>query len=120
MEIVEILDNDYLIRRIPLNNPDYLKPDGTICSYAFKPKKKSLNEISVNIKKLTTYIESVIDSESFGLLQLTAKVIRENSLDCIHSPESTNYSHASVKGQFTNSVCKNLAKSSNLINESDF
>jgi len=111
MEIIEIVDEDYLLRRIPVDNPNYLKPDGNITSYAFKPKK-GLDEISVNLKKLTSYRDSVLDDAKFKLVQLTAKAVRQNNLDCIHSPEPDNYSHSSIKGNFSNSACKNMARNS--------
>jgi hypothetical protein len=39
MEIVPILDNDYVFRRLPRNNPSFIKPDGSITSAAFKTRR---------------------------------------------------------------------------------
>ncbi len=117
MEIFEILDEDYLLRRIPVDNPNYIKPDGNITSFAFKPKK-GLDEISVNLKKLTSYRDSVLDDAKFKLVQLTAVVVRQNNLDCNHSPEPDNYSHSSIKGNFINSASKNMARNSVLLEAS--
>lgn len=117
---MDILDDDYLLRRIPRNNPDYIKEDGTICSYAFKPPGKNINEISVNIKRLTTYNDTVINKDDFCLAQIQASVVRNNNLTCVHKPEEDNYSHASITGEFKNSVCKNLARSSEIIKEDNY
>ncbi len=120
MELIEILDEDFLLRRIPKDNPNYVKPDGTISSYSFKPRGKAVNEISVNIKHLTNYKDSIIDESKFILVQLLAGIPRENGLICVHSPEASNYSHASVAGNFTNSVSRVLARSSVFVGRGDF
>lgn len=120
MELIEILDEDLLLRRIPKDNPNYVKPDGTISSYSFKPARKDLNEISVNIRRLTNYKDSVIDESKFTLVQLLARIPRENGLNCVHSPENSNYSHASVSGNFTKPVCRTLARNSVFVEAGDF
>ncbi len=120
MELIEILDEDLLLRRIPKDKPNYIKPDGSISSYSYKPASKHQNEISVNIKRLTNYNDSIIDESKFLLVQLLASIPRENGLNCVHSPEESNYSHASITGNFTNSVCRILARSSVLVDEGDF
>ena len=53
-----ILDNDNLLRRVPFVDPKYVKDDGTLTSFAFQ-LKKGTSGLSVNVERLTTYVDSI-------------------------------------------------------------
>jgi hypothetical protein len=54
-------DEDNLLRRVVFTNPHYVKPDQTVSSFAFTPRKiNGVPEgLSVDIERLTTYEASI-------------------------------------------------------------
>lgn len=103
-----IRNEDNLLRRIPFRDPNYIKPDGSITSFAFKPRRGE-EGLSVNIERLTDYRSSILDPERFKLFFVLAGFIRELGLYCVHSPVKGNPAHALIKGSFTNSICRKMA-----------
>jgi hypothetical protein len=104
----EINDEDLLLRRVPFTDPNYIREDGSITSFAFTLKKNE-DGLSVDIDTLTTHDKSVLDRTKFRLYGLKAGVPREAGLACVHDPVEGNYAHALIKGAFTKSVSRMLA-----------
>lgn len=102
-----IENNDWLLRRIP-NKPDYIKPDNSIASFAFKSRDN--DGLSVNIERFTTYAQTVLDRQLFSLCKITTEYIRSISLDAIHDPLDDNYAHALIVGKITNSKASLMAQ----------
>ena len=107
---VIIADEDHLLRRVPFRNPSYIKPDGRVTSFAFKPKREE-DGLSVDIERLTDFKASILNPEYFQLYFIIAGFVSELGLDCVHSPLEDNYAHALIVGNFTNSICSKLARS---------
>ena len=107
---VNITDEDHLLKRVPFRNPSFIKPDGRVTSFAFKPKKGE-DGLSVDIERLTNYNASILDPEYFQLYFIIAGFVNKLGLDCVHSPLEDNYVHALIVGNFTNSICSELARS---------
>ncbi len=119
MEIVSIGNEDFLLRRIPIS-PSYIKPDGTITSFAFS-LRKSENGISTDLERLTNHERSVLDKSKYRLAKINAGVIRNDindGLDCIHDPLPENYAHSlitSQSGKFTDSKARAMARSATIV-----
>ena len=76
MEIVTIDNKDFLLRRIPIS-PSYIKPDGTITSFAFSLRKGE-DGISINTERLANYDTSIQDKTKYRLARINAGLIRNN------------------------------------------
>jgi hypothetical protein len=107
-DIIKIKDDDILLRRFEYLNPNHIKDDGTITSLVFKLKKTE-DGLSVNIKKLTNYENSIIDNKRFRLCSLIVKIPRDYGLDCVHNPIDDNYAHALITGNITTPISRKLA-----------
>src|SRR5690349_9860797 len=97
MEIVSIENTDFLLRRIHIN-PSYIKPDGSITSFAFSLKKDE-DGISTDLERLTTYDASILDKAKFRLAKINAGFIRNeinDGIDCKHDPIPDNYAHTLI------------------------
>jgi hypothetical protein len=68
MEDVLISDDDYLFRRVPIH-PSYIKPDGSVTSYAFS-KKRDDDGLSVDLERLTTPEFTIQDKSRFRLRRI--------------------------------------------------
>jgi hypothetical protein len=110
-----IRPEDGLLRRIPLYNPSYFKPDNSISSLAFKPRKVDLGGLSVDLERLTTHQRAILDKRKFRLARLEARVPFSLGLNCIHSPTEDNQAHSLIQGNFTNQVSRQLATSARLL-----
>lgn len=109
MEPLELIhDEDNLLRRVPHTDPNYIKPDGTVSSFAFTPKKDE-DGLSVNIERFTTYQDTIQDRSRFRLYALPAVEPRMLGLECLHAPLPDNYAHALVTGHFTKGISRQLA-----------
>jgi len=101
MEIAhQIYDEDNVLRRVPTFLPNYVKPDGTISSLAFRLKKGE-NGLSVDLEKLSSYSKATLGRSDFRLLQLNVGVIRndiDNGLDVISDPIENNEAHSLRNG----------------------
>jgi len=100
MEIVQIGNEDFLLRRIPAF-PNYIKPDGSITSFAFSLRKGE-DGISTDLERLANRDVSVLDRTKFRLARVNAGLIRNDindGLDCIHSPLPENYAHSLITSQ---------------------
>ena len=109
MEPLEsIHDEDALLRRAPHTDPNFIKPDGTVSSFAFTPRKGE-DVLSVNIERCTTYEATILDRTRYRLFALLAAEPRSLGLECRHDPKPDNYAHALITGNFTKSISKQLA-----------
>ncbi len=113
MEIVQISDDDYVFRRVPIN-PSYIKSDGSITSYAFC-KKRDEDGLSVDLERLTSPETTILDKSRFRLRRINAGIVRNvinDGLDVIHDPVEGNSAHSLITGNITGSKQKQLVKHS--------
>lgn len=106
---MEINDNDRLLRRVIFTDPNYVKPDGSISSFAFTLRRDE-NGLSVDIERLTSYERAIQDRTKYRLYALKAEIPRNLGLECIHDPVEGNDAHALIKGKITKSISKRLAR----------
>lgn len=110
MEIVKIGNEDFLLRRFPIGDPNYVRPDGSVTSFAFTPRKSDLDGLSVDLERLTTLNAAVIDPGKYGITRISVERVRSIAgIDCIHAPIPENYAHSLITGKITKSVRSNLA-----------
>ena len=109
VEIIEIKNEDRLLRRAFYKDPSYVRDDMTVTSFAFKLRKGE-EGLSVDIERLTTYEKSITDAERFRLFAITANDVRSVGADCIHKPVEDNYAHAEILGTNLNKTSSQLAK----------
>jgi hypothetical protein len=97
--------SEWLYRRCystPLKN--YLNPDGTATSRAFKLREKDNRELSVDVKRMTTPEVSIGDSSKFILFEIANQEVMNLDLSTFYDPcyEAThgfdNLSHAVIVG----------------------
>jgi hypothetical protein len=108
-----VLDTDDLLRRVIFTNPSFVRPDLTITSFAFSPRKiGGIPErgVSVDISRLTTYDRSIIDRFNYRLYSVRANYVRQVGLDCEHNPVEGNDAHALIVGDLKTSNCRRLAQ----------
>ena len=119
MEIVQIGNEDFLLRRIPVY-PPFTKPDGSISSFAFTLKKGE-NGISTDLERLADKDKSVLDKTKFRLAKINAGFIRNeinDGLDCIHNPLPENYAHSlitSLTGKISASKSRDMARNAVIV-----
>lgn len=109
---------DDLYRRVPKNNPSCWKEiNGKIVpsSFAFKTKPDE-DGLSVNIAALSSFQETVISSELFGVAKFSASVPIEEDYECRQDEKTDNPAHALIVGN-TKPIAKKLAKASTEIFE---
>ena len=96
LEIID--DDDELYRRLA---PDFVKPDGTVSSVAFKRGKIPDPEVSVDLARLTTPDETLRRANRLhhGLGVLIAGVPRGLGLRVRHDPVDGNPAHTIIEGQ---------------------
>ena len=108
-ERVAINDEDRLLRRVIFTDPRYVKPDGSVSSFAFTLRKDE-DGLSVDIERLTTYEKAIQDRTKYRLYALVAEVPRNLGLECIHDPVAGNHAHALITGKLTKSISRKLAR----------
>ncbi len=119
MEIVQIGNDDFLLRRIPIS-PSYFKPDGSISKFAFS-LKKSEDGISTDLERLADKDKSVLDRTRFRLAKINAGFIRNDindGLDCMHNPLPENYAHSlitSTSGKISDSKSRKMAGNATVV-----
>lgn len=109
-----ITSEDGLLRRIIID-PSYIKPDNTITSLAFKPRRVDVDGLSVDLERLTTASASIVDRTRFRLARIRASVPLSLGLSCVHAPKADNPAHTLIQGAFTNSTCRQLASSASFV-----
>ncbi|MFH0991178.1 MAG: hypothetical protein V1799_14305 [bacterium] len=113
-KIEVIAENDGLLRRIILD-PSYIKPDNTISSFAFKPGKRDVDGLSVDLERLTTPDVAIIDRTKYRLARFEASVPLSLGLACLHAPRCDNPAHSLIQGNFTTSIRRQLASAATLV-----
>jgi hypothetical protein len=108
-----VLDSDSLLRRVLFTNPSYVRPDLTVTSFAFTPRRIDgvVEALSVDISRLTTYERSIHDRTKFRLYAVNAGYVRNIGLECKHDPIEGNDAHALIVGEIKNATAKKLARS---------
>ena len=104
-KVIEIEGKDRLLRRVYYRDPNYIKEDMTVTSFAFKLRKGE-EGLSVDIERLTSYEKSIVDVEKYRLFAVSAKDVRSIGVDCLHKPIlPDNYAHAEIVGS---ELCRKL------------
>lgn len=102
--VLQISDDDNILRRVPTFLPNYVKEDGSISRMAFNPKKDA-NGLSVDLEKLSSFEKASLNQpERFRILKLNVGVIRNyinDGLDVIHDPMEDNEAHSLVTGKIS-------------------
>lgn len=116
-----IYDKDNLLRRVIFTNPNFVRPDQTVTSFAFTPRKidGTAESLSVDLERLTTYESSIKDRFSYRLYSLTALQIRNIGLNCEHHPIDGNDAHSLIVGDVSRSKAKQLAGAAKRIHYPD-
>lgn len=96
---------DVLLRRVPFLDPNYVKHDGTVSSFAFTLRKRNgirENALSVDLERLTTCERSIKKASEFRLYSLSVSSVRELVLSVCHDPcpteEPDNIAHTLISG----------------------
>lgn len=108
-----VLETDDLLRRVISTDPSFIRPDFTVTSFAFTPRKiNGLQEkgLSVDISRLTTFERSIMDRSRFRLYSVKVSHVRHFGLDCEHNPVEGNEAHALIVGEFKSSTAKKLSQ----------
>jgi len=112
MDVVEILDNDNLLRRI---HPEHIheESNGTKrpASSAFT-NTGGTKEMSVNVEKKLEHSKDALHGHTKykALVRFTASFARTLGQDVIHSPQKEDISHADVVGKITKQIQRKFAK----------
>lgn len=106
-----LLDNDNLLRRVIFTNPSYVRPDQTLTSFAFTPRKIAgvSEDLSVDVERLTTYETSIVDRFNYRLYAVNVRSVKQLGLSCEHDPLPKNFAHALIKGEISKSKARELA-----------
>lgn len=107
--MIEVKDEEYILRRIVIH-PSHIKEDGSISSAAFRLNKNDIDGLSINIKHLTTYQLTVVNSKKYRVAELKAAIPRSLELDVIHDPVEGNDAHGLITGSITKSKSRQLSR----------
>ncbi|MCI0560009.1 MAG: hypothetical protein MN733_16085 [Nitrososphaera sp.] len=117
-----IPDDAKILRRIPPGRVAEATPDKRPQSDNFKVKKNEAG-VSVNVWESDEAFQRTIEGhEEFGVVWLSVKEVRRLGLDVIFTvdpDDPDNEFHAEIRGDSTQSQCKNLAKGSIWIKRPD-
>jgi hypothetical protein len=114
MELVDILNSDFVLRRVPTHFPNYIKPDGTITSRAYQ-KKRDEDGVSVDLEKLSSLEKATLGDKRYRLLKINVGIIRydiNDGLNVVHKPLTENDAHSLITGHITEGKQKKLLKCS--------
>jgi hypothetical protein len=109
-KIIHLNNEERFLRRVIFTDPNYVRDDMTVTSFAFKLRKGEAG-LSGDIESMTTYEKSITNIEKYRLFAVIVGQIRDLGLDCEHKPEENNYAHAEIIGDISNPVRSKLAKS---------
>ncbi|HMU11249.1 MAG TPA: hypothetical protein PKC54_14655 [Ferruginibacter sp.] len=115
MEIVQILDEDNFLRRVPTYLPSHIKPDGTITRAVFKPSKTDSDGLSGDVERLSSFDKATLHNNRFRLIKINVGTIRSeinDGLDVIHNPQPENDAHCLLTGKITDGKAGQLLKKS--------
>ncbi len=111
MDIIEILDEDDLYRRV---SPFWVKADGKISSGAFQ-NTSGTEAMSVDLGRLTTPERTASLQKDCSVASFTAGLARSNKQKVNHTPIQENHAHTSVIGKKTQGIKKKLALGSIIV-----
>lgn len=95
----KVSESEWLLRRGYRHDRKYTdRNTGLPNSRAFAPRPKDDGKLSVNIKSLSNYIESIVDEHKYRLFAFSASVVYKLELSCIYDPLPDNTAHALVSG----------------------
>ena len=77
---------------------NYLNPDGSATSRAYKLREKDMGLLSVDVKELTTPELAVKDIKKFVLFEIPVSSVEKFDLISIHDPLPENIAHAYIEG----------------------
>lgn len=115
MEIVQIYNEDYFLRRVPTFLPSHVKPDGTITRATYKPSKSDVDGLSGDLERLSSYTKATLNNPVFRLLKINVGIIRNeinDGLNVIHNPKTENEAHSLIIGKITDGKAGQLVKRS--------
>ncbi|MBK8502171.1 MAG: hypothetical protein IPL46_08165 [Saprospiraceae bacterium] len=121
MVIVQIADDDSVLRRVPTSLPNYVKPDGTITRMAFNPKTGAKG-LSVNLERLSSAKETSLGFRGFRILRVKVDSIRNeinDGLDVKHEPVQDNEAHCLIIGNITKGKAGDLLRASSEVLEEE-
>ncbi len=113
MQTVEILDEDYFLRRVPTYLPSHVKPDGTISRAAFKPSRNDSDGLSGQLERLTSFEQATLGNFRFRLLKVNIGTIRHeinDGLDVVYDPLPEDDAHCLLTGKITDGKAGQLLK----------
>ena len=119
VDVLPIYDKDNVLRRVPTHLPNYIKPDGSITSLAFRLRKGE-DGISVDLERLSSFKKATLGNANFKLLRLNVGKIRNEineGLDVIHKPIEANDAHSIIIGNITKSKQRKLVSHSTKIDD---
>jgi hypothetical protein len=95
-----VADGEHLLRRAYRKDKKYVHPTtGLPTSRAFAPSPKDEGKLSVDIKSLTNFTDSIKDEQRFRLFGLMVSVVYKLKLKCTYDPVlPENPAHAIITG----------------------
>lgn len=108
----QIYDKDNVLRRVPTFLPNYIKPDGSVSSMAFRLRKGE-DGLSVDLERLSSFSQATLGRSDFRLLRVNVGQIRNDindGLDVIPDPIEGNDAHSLITGKITKGKQKQLVK----------
>lgn len=95
----KVSESEWLLRRVYRHDRKHTdRTTGLPNSRAFAPRPKDEGKLSVNIKSLSSYLESIVAERNFRLFMFSASVVYKLKLSCIYDPLPDNNAHALVSG----------------------
>jgi len=102
--------SELLWRRVPFTDPKYVKPDGSISSLAFMPRKTD-DGLSVDRKKLAQASTSILDEKRYRLYEIDVAFVHSlGELQCVSDPLPDNPAHALIKGKMSKGKARQLSR----------
>lgn len=113
-ELYTVLAEDLLHRRCPANNPNFIKPDGTLTSGVFKKTRSDVDDsVSINIECLIQNVSATYNPATHRIATLQATHVFEEGCKVQHLPVVDNYAHGGIIGM-TDGIARKLAKKSSI------
>ena len=104
VNVLQISDEDNVLRRVPTFLPNYIKEDGSISRMAFNPRRDAKG-LSVDLERLSSFEKASLNQPNrFRILQVNVGAIRNevnDGLNVIHDPNEENIAHSLVIGKIT-------------------
>lgn len=108
----ELSDDDKLYHRI---EPDAVDDDGTLNSLCFHFRFKEEDGVSADLVRETTPEKALEPMPSLGLVEVRVGDLRALGLTVERDPLPDNPAHVLIKGNFSKSTRRKIAKVTNLL-----